>query len=287
MSIHTNKILKKISVGLCSFYLSATIAKGAEEPKYFMPDDYVAAKAVFFHPQTVESIDTSIGAALVIGRGNIQGVVVDKITDPLLQGISNWFFLDPIPQHHNNPQTPDSIISKWPPTSDLEATFTGKFDRVLFDFGVLEYIGYTGELSKLIGRRYADIMNIKGDRTRESFEYPYQYENYIRATYPEQATPIHDKCHAALLIAEDTQRSVLKKGIQSAFSCLKSGGHLFIPLEDHLEGFDILNIAEILRIAPEQICAKSWSSSENLLLPEIQKGDGYSAITWKWFVISK
>ncbi len=278
---------------LCSFYILITIAQGAEEPKHFMPDDYVKATTVFLHPQTAESIDTAAMPALVIGRGNAQGVVAGKVTDPLLQDVSGWFFLDPIPQHHNSPQSPDSIVSKWPPTSDLEATFAGKFSRVLFDFGVLNYIGDTGEIGTLLRGRYAEIMSITGDRTKESFEYPYQYADYVRATYPEKTTPIHDKCQSCLRAVEDAQHSVLEQGIQSAFSCLKSGGHLFVPIEERLPYLDAANLARTLGISATQIHAESWTSldgewtSDNPLLPEVQKGDGCSAVTWKWFVISK
>lgn len=292
MTNHSNKILKKTFLGLCSIYLSVAIAEGAEVER-FTPDDYIAAKAVFLHPQTVGSIDAAAIPTLVIGRGNAQGVVAGKVTHPLLQSVSNWFFLDPIPQHHNTPQTPDSIVSKWPPTSDLEAVFTEKFNHVLFDFGVTHYMGDTGEIGTLLRTRWEEIMSVKGDRTKEDFEYPYQYEDYVRATYPEKTTPIHDKCQSCLRAVEDAQHSVLEQGIQSAFSCLKSGGHLFVPIEERLPYLDAAKIMEILEISATQIVTESWTSpdgewtSDSPLLPEIKKGDGCSADTWKWFVISK
>lgn len=283
--------LNKTAFFLCGFYLSVTNIQASSDTSKFTSDDYIKEHTISVLPMTYTSIEDSVNPGLVIGRGNRQGIDTAKITDPTLKGISDWFYLDPIAAHHTSPQTPYSIIVKWP-NAELAAALSDKFNAVIFDFGVLNYLGETGAEAILLRARFEEIMNLGGEEARRNLTGPvWKYQDSMYETFPTETATIEARYAAHLKEVAEKKQLIIEQGIQSAFASIKPKGHLFVPLEPRLASLNKSKIADILGISPEAIEEKSLSfgidMSDSPLLPAVEKGDGFMYDTFKWLVISK
>ncbi|MBY0462688.1 MAG: hypothetical protein K2Q34_05870 [Alphaproteobacteria bacterium] len=282
-----SQIFKKTILTLCFLYLYSSSVEASGAPA----DEYIKDHVISIHHGTFASIEASATPGLIIGRGDLQGIDTAKVTEPILKSVSDWFFLDPIATHHTSPQTPHSILTKWP-NVELSASFSGKFHAVVFDFGVLNYLGETGEESTLGGAKFEEIMNINGVEARRAFTGPaWKYQDQMYDTFPDKAAAI--EAHYSTLLEEVKRKKqvVLEEGIRSAFAAVRPTGHLFIPLEPRLRDMNKTIIAGILKISSDDIKEGSFSvgteSSDSPLLPEVKKGDGFSYETFRWLVIPK
>lgn len=262
---HLNKILKGMVLALFIFCLPA------------------AANDTDF--------DAKIATGLIIGRPISEGVKMDEVTHPLLTRISRWVHLDPLSKKMAN-----SVPLHWP-NDDFAQKARGTFDVVMFEFGVATHIGEPG-LGKrnLANERYKELQargqhySELGEKEPDCFYAPgarIDYNSLLWKLHRDEHNAICAK-YEPLIDAEKAERkSILEVGIRSSFSCLKTGGSLFVPLRDVL---DVAELARILGLSPALVIAESWSSPDggipdkNPLLPRVDTSldCGYD---WTWAVI--
>ena len=145
--------------------------------------------------------------ALVIGRGNLQGVDESRIPLEQLKGLK-WFFLDPLP-HHQDPRQPNCLQARIPiEDQEIQRGLLEAFDVVLLDQGVIQYIASDEESGNLMRQRFSAL----------SAEPDMAGKKAIKESY---ALPLY--------LASSREAEQEARMLQEIFKFVKPGGSLMLP----------------------------------------------------------
>lgn len=186
----------------------------------------------------------------------------------------------------------------------------------MIDDGVLQYIGDEGAESKATGRRdyyqektelnvkfnsetmKATVTNHVGQEfpvivpgsgwiSKESFPWGvYLFDFWLEQNNPpelqplkEKYGPIIEKERKEIEAARQHQKEILKKGLKDAYSSLKVGGTLIIPIDGTLNGVDVpgaLGVSEdrVVRNALSTLLQDPSLLTESPILPQNARGMG-------------
>lgn len=175
---------------------------------------------------------------MVIGRGNVQGIAESRIWLDSLKGLQ-WLFVDPgdtlgnrFFNNHQDERQGNALKTTWPLSFSIE----GQFDAVVFDNGVLQYIGDNGETLQLMRELSSRQMELKIRLSngfvvsRESFESPYKFWEWLVATKPIEEVRLESYYYPKIATATARQTDIMRKSLMTAQRALKKGGALVIPI---------------------------------------------------------
>lgn len=220
---------------------------------------------------------------MVLGRGNVQGVDERRITIPELKKLS-WLFVDPGEtegRFYNNPQDVtqgNALVTTWP----VDFSINDVFDAVVFDDGVLQYIGDDGvglRLGQEFVQKFMELVITKTDGTtvsKKSFEFPYQFQDWLIANRPEEFVRLEAQYWPQRQAAREKQRKTLEKGLLNAYLALKRGGMLIVPIDGSIDGIDLVSLwsisdADLVRHSIKDI---DYTLGNSPVLPHLAEGMG-------------
>ena len=224
---------------------------------------------------------------MVIGRGNVQGIAEERITIPVLKGLS-WLFVDPgdagaVGYLQDNTQDTtqiNALATTWPVDFSIKNTF----DAVVFDYGTIQYIGYDGSEGRFRGeyfqKQMALVITEAGGtkRSKDSFDAPYKFQDWLFANNPPEQAVLNNYYKPLILAARERQRKTLERGLLDAYLALKRGGVLIIPIDGSVNGIDFVNLLSISEgdLGRHSIASMGDALTESPVLPQLTKGMGTS-----------